>query len=46
MYLDQQPLRAAIKAVLIIMIMNLASVWRLLSPGNEFVPEVTAVIAH
>lgn len=44
--LDQQPRRAAIKVAPIIMIMNLASVCRPLSPGNEFVPKGTAVIAH
>lgn len=42
----EKALWAAIKAVPIIMIMNLASVRCLLSPGNEFVPKVAAVIAH
>lgn len=44
--MTSKPLRVAIKAVLIIIIMNLASVRCLLSPGNEFVPKVAAVIAH
>lgn len=42
----QDPQWAALKVLLINMIMNLASVYRPLPPGNEFVPKVTAIIAH